>query len=42
MDERLLLLLAGVVPMILGRVVMFPFPGAGYPPMREVRISTRQ
>ena len=31
-DERLLLVVCGIVPMILGRVVMFPIPGQPYPP----------
>jgi len=31
-DERTLLLVCGIVPMILGRVVMFPLPGQPYPP----------
>ncbi|XP_023339903.1 major facilitator superfamily domain-containing protein 8 isoform X2 [Eurytemora carolleeae] len=35
-DERILLLVMGILPMILGRVVLFPFPGAGYPLMRVV------
>ena len=30
-DERYLLVLLGVVPMILGRVVMFPLPGQPLP-----------
>merc|ERR1719341_371654 len=38
-DERLLLLTAGMIPMIIGRVVMFPFPGAGMPPLRTVNTS---
>jgi len=38
-DERILLLVMGILPMILGRVVLFPFPGAGYPLMRVVNVS---
>jgi len=34
-DERMLLLVAGLIPMIVGRIVMFPFPGAGMPPIRQ-------
>ncbi len=30
-DERLLLLFAGIVPMIIGRIIMFPMFGTDYP-----------
>lgn len=30
-DERLLLFLLGIIPMILGRLVMFPIPGQPLP-----------
>ena len=33
-DERLLLIVFGIVPMLVGRVIMFPFPGlADHPPV---------
>jgi hypothetical protein len=31
-DERVLLVVLGMVPMILGRIVMFPIPGQPSPP----------
>ena len=32
-DERWLLLLAGILPMLLGRAVMLPIPGVSHPPV---------
>ena len=32
-DERLLLLLVGILPMLLGRAVMLPIPGVDHPPV---------
>ena len=32
-DERVLLVLVGAVPMLLGRLVMLPVPGTSHPPV---------
>ena len=32
-DERLLLLVLGILPMLLGRAVMLPIPGVDHPPV---------
>ena len=32
-DERLLLLVMGILPMLLGRAVMLPIPGVDHPPV---------
>ena len=32
-DERWLLLVAGILPMLLGRAVMLPIPGVDHPPV---------
>jgi len=34
-DERMLLIVLGIIPMILGRVVMFPIPGRPNPPLKQ-------
>jgi len=34
-DERKLLILCGILPMILGRVIMFPIPGQPNPPIKQ-------
>jgi len=34
-DERWLLILCGILPMILGRVIMFPIPGRPNPPIKQ-------
>jgi len=34
-DERKLLLTCGILPMILGRIIMFPIPGQPHPPIRQ-------
>ena len=32
-DERVLLVVVGAVPMLLGRLVMLPLPGTDHPPL---------
>ena len=32
-DERLLLVVLGILPMLLGRAVMLPIPGVDHPPV---------
>merc|ERR1711935_593289 len=34
-DERTLLIALGILPMILGRVIMFPIPGQPNPPLKQ-------
>jgi len=34
-DERKLLIVCGILPMILGRVIMFPIPGRPNPPIKQ-------
>ena len=30
-DERLIMIVGGIIPMIVGRLVFFPFPGVDHP-----------
>jgi len=39
-DERLLLVVLGIIPMILGRVIMFPIPGQPLPPQPPPATTT--